>query len=96
MKINNKNIIQQYNLARYEIVEKFCRKYFYTCVETWNNEWMLCCYEFDNYFVFRFDEIYTAIFFDIPEEILIEWYDSNRKYNLKNFYFKKRENEKAT
>ena len=71
---------QKFVNSIYNFVEAFNEKYF-KWKEFRNMEYiwwyMPMNFEFDDYYIFSIDEIYSAMYYDIDRETLIERYNKN-------------------
>lgn len=75
-----------------QLVDEFSRRYFewWEWEEVWIS-WLIfkVKYEFNSYYVYDLEDIYTAIYYNIPLEIVIRYYEErNEKINLKIFYIR--------
>lgn len=53
-------------------------------------------FEFDDYYIFSIDEIYSAMYYDIERETLIEYYNKNSVNEHKNLMqFIREKNQKS-
>lgn len=75
-----------------QLVDEFSRRYFKWSEReeiwiSWSILWVK--YEFDSYYVYNLEDIYTAIYYQIPLEIVLRYYEEkNEKINLKIFYIR--------
>lgn len=75
-----------------QLVDEFSRRYFewWEWEEVWIS-WSIfkVKYEFNSYYVYDLEDIYTAIYYKIPLEIVLRYYEEkNEKINLKIFYIR--------
>lgn len=90
---------QKFINSIYNFVEAFKEKYF-KWKEFRNMEYiwwyMPTNFEFDDYYIFSIDEIYTAMYYDLEREILIEYYNKNSVNGHKNLMqFIREKNQKS-
>lgn len=90
-----------------EMCEAFADKYFWEDAEmfmVWeNNVWLFPWPLFVNDYYFSLDDVYTAMWYDIPEDCLFQYMDYQEEvmyewavdYNLKSFYSLKYNNERC-
>ena len=75
-----------------QLVDEFSRRYFeWSKREVIGKDWSIfkVKYEFNSYYVYDLEDIYTAIYYKIPLEIVLRYYEEkNEKINLKIFYIK--------
>ena len=75
-----------------QLVDEFSRRYFeWSKWEVIGKDWSIfkVKYEFKSYYVYNLEDIYTAIYYKIPLEIVLRWYEErNEKINLKIFYIR--------
>jgi len=106
MKDLNMNCLTLNNAILY-LVDEFWKKYYDWEFQMSRVEWQdeELHYNFEmNQDYWNIDQVYTALWFDIPEDILFEWKEYSLDYytrevkkkkpdpfmNLKNFYFMKK------
>lgn len=77
-----------------QLVDEFSVQYFEwrDWEEIWSVEWWLPYnFEFDNYYVYSLNDIYTALYYKMSKEIVIRWYEErDNRINLKTFYLRNR------
>jgi hypothetical protein len=75
-----------------QLVDEFSRRYFewWEWEEVWISWSILKVkYEFNSYYVYDLEDIYTAIYYKIPLEIVLRWYEErDNRINLKTFYIR--------
>lgn len=92
--VMKKDLCYRVNDHLEQLAQVFIDTYFWTDIETegWFVEWgddELRYNLYVNDYYFTISDVFTALWYNIPSEILWEWYDqwiSEKGVNLKNFY----------
>lgn len=94
----------QVNNAITRLVDRFAKTYYWEDFQIQRIDWENDCLHYNlqiNDEYRNIDEIYTALWYDIPKKIVFEYkekslesaYKKEPFMNLKNFYFMKKSNE---